>query len=238
MMIELKGVVKRYDELIALNGVSLTIGSEIFGLLGANGAGKSTLLKLILGIIKPDEGSVKVNGIEVRIKPVEVRKTIGYLPENLVLYERLTGREFLQFVAGAKGLPGTAISDIDAELDQFGLSAKRDTLIRNYSFGMKKRIGLIAALLGDPTILILDEPLNGLDVETIALTRARIQELKARGKTVIFSSHIMDFVERVATRTVILRAGEVAVEGTVDELRARAGISDGHFEDVFFHFAK
>ncbi|MEW6730169.1 MAG: ABC transporter ATP-binding protein [Acidobacteriota bacterium] len=237
MMIEFQGITKCYGEVVALDDISLNIGAEIFALLGANGAGKSTLLKLILGIIEPDTGRVLVCGHEVKHQPVHVRKLIGYLPENLLLYERLTGYEFLRFVAGVKGLDRQARAQIDIELESFGLHAKRDLLIRQYSFGMKKRIGLIAALLGEPQILILDEPLNGLDVETIALTRARIKELHSNGKTIIFSSHIMDFVERIATRAAILRRGRVAAEGTTDSLRERANIAEGHFEEVFFHFA-
>jgi ABC-2 type transport system ATP-binding protein len=237
-MIEIEGVVKTYGQLVALDKVSLSIGGELLALIGANGAGKSTLLKLILGIIEPDAGRVMVCGHEVKKQPVKVRRLIGYLPENLLLYERLTGREFLQFVAGIKGLDHTALTWIDSELEQFKLEAKRNRLIREYSFGMKKRIGLIAALLGDPQVLILDEPLNGLDVESIALMRSRIQDLYSKGKAIIFSSHIMDFVERVSTRIVIIKRGKIAADGTAESLRASAHAQVDHFEDVFFHFTK
>lgn len=236
-MIKLEKVVKRYDQLVALNEVSLTIGKEILALLGANGAGKSTMLKLILGMIEPDEGKLLVAEHEVKYNLVETRQKIGYLPENLVLYERLTGKEFLQFVAGIKGLGREANLEIEQALKDFGLKAKQDLLIRQYSFGMKKRIGLIAAMLGNPEILILDEPLNGLDVETITTLRKRIQVLNQEGKTIIFSSHIMDFVERMASRVVILSQGKVVVDGTVKELREKANLPENHFEEVFFHFA-
>jgi ABC-2 type transport system ATP-binding protein len=236
-MIKLESVVKRYDKLVALNEVNLTIGKEIFALLGANGAGKSTMLKLILGIIEPDEGKILVANQEVKYSLVETRQKIGYLPENLVLYERLTGKEFLQFVAGVKGLGREANLEIEQALKDFDLKAKQDLLIRQYSFGMKKRIGLIAAMLGNPEILILDEPLNGLDVETITTLRKRIQVLHQEGKTIIFSSHIMDFVERMASRVVILSQGKIVVDGTVKELREKANLSSDHFEEVFFHFA-
>jgi ABC-2 type transport system ATP-binding protein len=237
-MIEIEGVVKRYGELVALDKVSLSIGSDLFALVGANGAGKSTLLKLILGVIEPDEGRVIVCGHNVKSKPVKVRQLIGYLPENLVLYERLTGREFLQFVAGMKGLDHKAQTQIDSELEQFYLQTKRNRLIREYSFGMKKRIGLIAALLGEPQILILDEPLNGLDVDSIALMRNRIHQLHNQGKLIIFSSHIMDFVERVSTRIVMLKRGQIVADGTSEQLRTEANAEEDHFEDVFFYFTK
>lgn len=237
-MIKLDSVVKRYGDLIALNQVSLSIGTEIFALLGANGAGKSTMLKLILGMIEPDEGKVLVADKEVKFNYVQTRQIIGYLPENLVLYERLTGREFLQFVAGIKGLGRQASLEIDQALTDFDLKAKQNLLIRQYSFGMKKRVGLIAAMLGNPDILILDEPLNGLDVETIATLRSKIEKLHKEGKTIIFSSHIMDFVERMATRIMILSKGQISIDGTVSDLRKKANLYNNHFEDVFFYFAK
>lgn len=237
-MIKLESVVKRYGDLKALNEVNLTIGKEIFALLGANGAGKSTMIKLILGMIEPDTGRVLVADKEVKYHLVETRQIIGYLPENLVLYERLTGQEFLRFVAGVKGLGRESNSEIEQALIDFDLKAKKDLLIRQYSFGMKKRIGLIAAMLGNPQILMLDEPLNGLDVETITTLRKRLSEYYEQGKTIIFSSHIMDFVERIANRVVILSRGQIAVDGTVSELRQKANLLNSHFEEVFFHFAK
>lgn len=233
-MIVLESVVKKYGELTALDGVSLEIGTDTLALLGANGAGKSTLLKLILGLIEPDKGRVVVFGHEVKREPVRVRSLLGYLPENLLLYERLTGREFLRFVAGMKGLSRGIHTHIDEEIRLFELDTKKDLLMRQYSFGMKKRIGLIAAMLGEPKILILDEPLNGLDVETILLVRRRLEEYRNKGHIVIFSSHIMDFVERTATRIVILKRGRVAADGTVAELRRQTAIESGHFEEVFF----
>ncbi|MBI4852444.1 MAG: ABC transporter ATP-binding protein [Acidobacteria bacterium] len=237
-MIKLDSVTKCYGELKALNEVSLSIGSEIFALLGANGAGKSTMLKLILGMIEPDSGIVLVKDKEVKFNYVQTRQAIGYLPENLVLYERLTGREFLQFVAGIKGLGREANQEIDQALTEFDLKAKQNLLIRQYSFGMKKRIGLIAAMLGKPEILILDEPLNGLDVETIATLRSKIEKLYKEGKTIIFSSHIMDFVERMATRVMILSKGQISVDGTISDLRKKANLPNNHFEEIFFYFAK
>lgn len=237
-MIKLDSVVKCYGELKALNEVSLSIGAEIFALLGANGAGKSTMLKLILGMIEPDSGKVLIGDKEVKFNYVQTRQIIGYLPENLVLYERLTGKEFLQFVAGIKGLGREANLEIEQALKDFDLSAKQNLLIRQYSFGMKKRIGLIAAMLGNPQILILDEPLNGLDVETIATLRVKLENLHKSGKTIIFSSHIMDFVERMATRVMILAKGQISIDGTVGDLRKKANLPNSHFEEIFFHFAK
>src|SRR5262249_185757 len=137
-----------------------------------------------------------------------------------------------------KGLDHKAQARIDSELEQFSLETKKNRLIREYSFGMKKRIGLIAALLGEPQILILDEPLNGLHVDSITLMRERIKQLHAEGKLIIFSSHIMDFVERVSSRIVILKRGQIVADGTAESLRAEANAQEDHFEDVFFYFTR
>jgi ABC-2 type transport system ATP-binding protein len=233
--LEIQNVTKRYGELVAVNTVSFTINREIFGLLGANGAGKSTLLKAILGLIKVDEGEIYVGGQHTRRHPTEAKKLIGYLPEDLRLYERLTGWEFLSFIAGIKGLNQT--SELEESLDYFGLHDKRHLLIEEYSQGMKKKIGLIAALMGAPPVILLDEPLNGLDAESMRLLRLRIEELARRGSTFVISSHIMGFVERICQRIAVLKQGRVVIEGTPSSAREAAGMTDEPFEDVFLHFA-
>ncbi|MBI3949200.1 MAG: ABC transporter ATP-binding protein [Acidobacteria bacterium] len=233
--LEIKNVTKRYDELVAVNHVSFAINREIFGLLGANGAGKSTLHKAILGLIKMDEGEIHVCGHHLRRYPIEAKKLIGYLPEDLHLYERLTAWEFLNFIAGIKGLNQT--SELEESLDYFGLHDKRYLLIEEYSLGMKKKVGLIAALMGAPPLILLDEPLNGLDAESMRHLRLRIEELARRGSTFVISSHIMGFVERVCQRIAVLKQGRVVIEGRPSSLREAAGMRDEPFEDVFLHYA-
>ena len=231
----IEGLTKRFGSAVAVNGVSFTADREICGLLGANGAGKSTLLKAVLGLVRPDAGAVTVAGTNPRRDPVEAKRKIGYLPEELVLYDLLTGREFLEFVAGIKGIDASA--QIDADLDYFDLTGKADFLIREYSFGMRKKIGIVAAWLGNPPLLLLDEPLNGLDAESMRLVRLRLERLRAEGSTVVLSSHLMSFVERVCERCLILREGAVVAEGTPAEIRAAAGMPDDPFEDVFLSLA-
>jgi len=234
--LEVRGVSKRYHQTVtALDDVSLTVDGEIFGLLGANGTGKSTLLKSILGIVEPDQGEILVGGHKAGRLAQEAKKLIGYLPENLRLYERLTGWEFLEFIAGIKGI--NDLSGVEADLERFGLMDRRHVLTGEYSLGMRKKLGLAAAMMGDPPLLLLDEPLNGLDTESMRLLRLRIEELRARGATIVVSSHVMSFVERICARMAILRNGRIAVEGTAGNLRRDAAMPDQPFEDVFLHFA-
>ncbi len=231
----IEGLTKRFGDIIAINGISLTADREIFGLLGANGAGKSTLFKAVLGLIRPDAGAIAVAGTDPWREPVEAKRKIGYLPEELILYDLLTGREFLEFVAGIKRIDGSA--QIEADLDYFALTGKADILIREYSFGMCKKIGIIAAWLGNPPLLLLDEPLNGLDAESMRLVRLRLERLCAEGSTIVLSSHLMSFVERVCGRCLILRQGSIVAQGAPSEIRAAAGMPDDPFEDVFLSFA-
>lgn len=233
--LDVRNLVKRYGETLAVDGVSLRADREIFGLLGANGAGKSTLLKATLGLVHPDEGEVSVCGLDVRRKPLEAKRRIGYLPEDLQLYERLSGWEFLEFVAGLKGIdPDQRLKD---GLRELGIWDRRDELIGGYSLGMRKKIGVLAALLGAPDLILLDEPLNGLDAVSMRTVRLWLEQRVTEGATVVLSSHVMAFVERVCSRTAILRRGKLVVEGTSDELRAAAGMPDAPFDDVFLHFA-
>ena len=234
--LEVRGVSKRYHKTVtALDDVSLTVDREIFGLLGANGAGKSTLLKSILGIVEPDMGEIRVGGHKAGRLAADAKKSIGYLPEDLRLYERLTGWEFLEFIAGIKGVGG--MSGVEADLKRFGLMERRHILAAEYSLGMRKKLGLAAAMMGDPPLLLLDEPLNGLDTESMRLLRLRIEELRERGSTIVISSHVMSFVERICGRMAILRNGRIAVKGTADDLRRQAAMPEQPFEDVFLHFA-
>lgn len=235
--LEIRAVTKCYGALKAVQNVSFTVENGIFGLLGANGAGKSTLLKSILGVIPIDSGEVLVCGRKNTIfrQSYEAKRLIGYLPEELRLYERLTGREFLEFVAGLKDKATEA--EIDEGLDYFGMTPKQHVLIEEYSHGMRKKIGIIAALLGKPPLILLDEPLNGLDAESMRRLRLKIEALTQEGVTVVLSSHIMGFVERVCQRIAIVKKGELVQLGTPAEVRAASGLHNEPFDDVFLHFA-
>ncbi len=235
-LVEVEGVTKRYGELTAVDDVSFTVGPEVFGLLGSNGAGKSTTIKMLVGLLLPDAGAIRVAGHDARADGIEARRAVGYLPEDLELYERLTGREFLRFVAGLKGAPPDDAL-IEHELAALGILEKADHLIKEYSLGMKKKTGLIAAFLGSPRVLVLDEPLNALDARSMRLVENRLLAFRDAGGAVVLSSHVMAFVERVCSRVLVLRAGRTAVLGTPASLREESGLAGAPFDDVFFHFA-
>ncbi len=240
-MLQIEGARKSYGELKAVDGVSLTVPSGIFGLLGANGAGKSTLLKAILDLVRLDEGKIFVDGLDARREGVEARRRIGYLPEELRLYDRLTGEELLDLVSGLKS-DGRRTRRQDLEehrmwMDFFELWPKRHLLISEYSLGMRKKIGLATALLGSPPLVLLDEPLNGLDAESMRRLRLKIEEMAASGTTFVISSHVMSFVERVCRSMAVLRRGKIVAQGTADELRQVTNLPSEPFEDVFLALA-
>jgi ABC-2 type transport system ATP-binding protein len=235
-LIRVEAVSKSYGKLVAVNEVSLSIGAgEVYSLVGANGAGKSTLIRIITGITAADAGKVYIGGEDLARRAPAVKRRLGYLPEELFLYNRLTGREYLQLVAGLKDA-GT--DSVASEVEFFELSAVADKWVGSYSLGMRKKLGLAAALTGSPDLLVLDEPLNGLDVEMMRKLRLRIEEERAAGRALLVSSHVMSFVERISDRVGIMRGGVLVAEGTPPQLRERASLHDEPFEDVFFHLAK
>jgi ABC-type multidrug transport system ATPase subunit len=234
-LIEVAGAVKSYGEVRAVAGVGLSVGAgEVYSLIGANGAGKSTLFRMVVGLTEADEGTVKVCGEDVRRKPLAAKRRLGYLPEELYFYQRLTGREYLRLVAGLKGA-GAEAAEREAEF--FELRAVADKWVGGYSLGMRKKLGLAAAFLGEPRVLVLDEPLNGLDVEMMRRLRERVAAERDAGRAFLVSSHVMSFVERVADRVGVMRGGVLAAEGSPAALRERAGLGDAPFEDVFFRLA-
>ena len=234
-VVAIKEATKRYGEILAVDNVSLSISSgEVYSLVGANGAGKSTLLRMLVGITEPDTGKLSICGQDLLSRAPSTRKHLGYLPEELVLYERLTGREYLELVAGLKDADPSGIPD---ELDFFELLPAQNKLVGGYSLGMRKKLGLAAAMIGSPNVLVLDEPLNGLDVEMMRKLRHRIEDERNKGKALLIASHVMSFVERISNRVGIMRWGILVAEGSPAELRTRAELKDVPFEDVFFHVA-
>jgi ABC-type multidrug transport system ATPase subunit len=233
--IAIEGVTKRYGTVLAVDRVSLSISrGEVYSLVGANGAGKSTLLRMLVGITEADAGRLLICGEDLSNRAPSTRKHLGYLPEELILYERLTGKEYLQLVAGLKDVPTISIPE---ELRFFELLSVQNKLVGAYSLGMRKKLGLAAAMLGSPDVLVLDEPLNGLDVEMMRKLRHRIENERNKGRAVLVASHVMSFVERISGRVGIMRSGRLVAEDPPATLRAIAGIPDAPFEDVFFHFA-
>ena len=234
--VEVGAVSKRFGEVVAVDGVSLSVrAGEVYSLVGANGAGKSTLFRMIVGLSEPDAGSVSVCGADVKKRGIEAKRHLGYLPEELYFYQRLTGHEYLRLVAGLKGCDA---GEVPGEVEFFELKAAESKWVGGYSLGMRKKLGLAAAFLGGPRVLVLDEPLNGLDVEMMRKLRLRIERERDAGRSVLVSSHVMSFVERVSDRVGVMRAGRLVAEGTPAELRERAAQGDVPFEDVFFRLVK
>jgi len=219
--IELENVTKTFGDVTALRGVDMTVDEgEVFGFLGPNGAGKTTTIDVLLDFVRPTTGTVTVLGHDAQDEPRAIRQRTGVLPEGFDIYERLNGRQHLRFVAEAKD----ADVDIAALLDRVGLSAdEADRKAGGYSKGMKQRLVLAMALIGDPDLLILDEPSTGLDPNGARRMREIVREERDRGATVFFSSHILGQVEAVCDRVAILQNGEIIATDTVEGLRASTG---------------
>jgi ABC-2 type transport system ATP-binding protein len=234
--LELAGVSKSYGATRALSAVSLTVArGEIVGLLGPNGAGKSTAMKTILGIIRPDAGRALVFGRDVQADGVAVRREIGYVPEAPSLYEFLTGAEYLDFVADMYDLPPTSRRErIQPFLDGLELAGHENSLISSYSQGMRQKVALIAGLLHHPRLLVLDEPLNGLDPRAARVVKDLLRDRASRdGVGVLFSTHVLEIAQAMCDRLVILDHGTVLATGTVAALRDRAGLAGSGLEEVF-----
>jgi Cu-processing system ATP-binding protein len=216
--IEVRGAAKHYGALRAVDGVNLTVKrGEIFGLIGHNGAGKSTLFKMMLGLVAPTAGEILVNGASVRGRGFRAaRRHIGYQPENVVLYDNLNGLETLRFFARLKGAP---LNQCEATLARVGLEHAGQRSVREYSKGMRQRLGFAQALLGTPSVLFLDEPSNGLDPQAIRDFYATLRALSERGVTVLITSHILAELQERVDRLAILSAGKVQALGSVAELR-------------------
>jgi ABC-2 type transport system ATP-binding protein len=220
--LELKSVRKSYDGVVAVDNLSLAISrGSIYGLLGPNGAGKTTALRIIVGILMPDEGAVRIFG-----EPFERRhlKTIGYLPEERGLYRKAKVVELLLYLGELKGVPRTTVQGRIVELaERLGIGAALTRRIEELSKGMEQKIHLIAAMINDPQLLILDEPFTGLDPLNSALVVELLVELKRVGRTILFSSHRMDRVEKLCDEICLINRGTSVLEGTVPELKARFG---------------
>lgn len=233
--VELKDVVKRYSEILAVNHLNLSIKpGEIFGLLGPNGSGKSTTLKMLLGLVQPDEGSINVLGLDVMQDAVAVKQVVGYAPESPRLYEFLTGIEFLDFIGDIYGMETEEKKDrITHYLKALQLEGREGDMISSYSEGMKQKTALIAAFLHKPKLLILDEPLNGLDPRSARIVKDFLQQLKTQGVTTVMSTHILEIAQAICDRIGIMYQGKVLALGNMDELRKMAVLPGSGLEDVF-----
>ncbi len=224
-MIEFQHVSKSYakGQVKAVDDLTLTVQpGEIFGFLGPNGAGKTTTLKLIVGLLRPDSGTILVEGLDIREKPLAVKEITTYVPDTPAIYERLTGLEYLNFIGDVYGVPKAArLERIEKWLDVFELAPSVSSPIQSYSHGMKQKIVLIAALLPAPRVMILDEPMVGLDARAAHHMKEMMREHCDRGGTLFFSTHIMEVAEKLCDRIGIIHKGRLIAHGTLEELNAK-----------------
>jgi ABC-2 type transport system ATP-binding protein len=234
LLIETRNLVKKYGEKLAVDDVSFEVrGGEVFGFLGPNGAGKTTTIKMIVGLLQPTAGAVKVAGFDVQTQPLQAKAACGYVPDTPNLYPKLSGRELLRFVGDLYELKRNTVDERIAELLRlFDLTEVQDDLIDSYSHGMKQKAALAAALIHDPRVLVLDEPTVGLDPKSARLIKDMLRQLADRGSAVFLSTHILEIAERMCDRIGIIDKGRLVAVGTMDELRA-LGKGERSLEDIF-----
>ncbi|MGA2133508.1 MAG: ABC transporter ATP-binding protein [Bryobacteraceae bacterium] len=232
-MLEVRGLTKLYTRRPAVEDVNFTIKpGEILGYLGPNGSGKSTTVKMLTGLLEPSRGMILYQGRNIRQDLIGYKRVLGYVPEEPNLYPYLTGREYLQLVGRLRCLPAAALeSRIDRFLNLLALHEHRYAPISSYSKGMKQKILISAALLHNPDVLVFDEPLSGLDVTTGLVFKNLIKALAREGKTILYSSHVLEVVEKVCTNVIILRKGSVVANDSVAHLRALMAVPS--LEDIF-----
>jgi ABC-2 type transport system ATP-binding protein len=224
-MIETINLTKYYGDKAAVEGLNIQIEpGSIFGFLGPNGAGKSTTVKILTGLLRPTRGSAVVAGFDVIEQPLEVKKRIGYVPESGALYESLSPAEYLEMVACLHHLePKVVQTQMDELLDLFGILTSKHQRMTEFSKGMKQKVLISAALLHRPEVLFLDEPLNGLDANAAMIFKELLKKMAAQGKTILFCSHILEVVERICGRILIINEGKKIIEGTAPEICGSTG---------------
>ena len=232
---------KFYGKLAALSGLSLYLGAgEIYGLLGPNGAGKTTLLKIIVGLLKPSSGRVVVCGHDVVLERPRALSCTGYVPENPVGFDYLTVREFLEFVGSLRGMPKEQVeSAISRYLPMFGIEDKEHEFMGRLSRGTVQKVLVTAALMHKPRVLVLDEPISGMDPESQRAFKDEVRRLASEGAAVLISSHMLDTVERLCTKVGVINKGVLIAEGTLDEVKRRAQAGESAtLEEVFLRLVR
>jgi ABC-2 type transport system ATP-binding protein len=232
-MLEARGLTKRFRSLTVVDHVNFTVrGGEITGYLGPNGSGKSTTVKMMTGLLHPTEGEILFNGVNIRHNSIEFKHRLGYVPEEPNLYGNLTGLEYLQLAGGLRGIPfDTATRKANDLLDLLTLSEARWVPISAYSKGMKQRVLIAAALLHDPDVLIFDEAQSGLDIANALLFRHLLRTLAARGKAVLYISHVLELVEKICEHIVVIYQGRVVADDSVTSLRGLMHLPN--LEEIF-----
>jgi ABC-2 type transport system ATP-binding protein len=234
-VISTRNLIKKFADFTAVESLNLDVNAgEVFGFLGPNGAGKTTTIRMLMGILVPSDGEAAIQGLDCVKDRVELKRRVGYLPDNPIFYDYLRGLEIARFVGQMHGLDGSALENRLAELfERLELKDAVDEFAVNYSTGMKKKLGLVCALIHQPPVLILDEPTNGLDPLAARHIQTMIRDCAAEGRTVFLSTHLLDMAQKLCHRVGIIQRGRFAAVGTPEELRTSLA-PGGSLEDVFF----
>ncbi len=232
--IRIEGLQKIYGSVRAVDGLNLTVEEgTVFGFLGPNGAGKTTTIKMLTGLMRPDSGTIRIGGFDIQHRPVEAKSIMGYIPDMPFLYEKLTPVEFLKFIAGLYNLPRAGLNaQIESALHQFGLETMRNALIGELSHGMRQRLLYIATFLHNPKVVLIDEPLIGLDPHSIRMIKDLLRAKVRDGMTILLTTHILALAEDIADRIGIIFEGRLIALGKMGELRTQSGMKGG-LEDIF-----
>jgi ABC-2 type transport system ATP-binding protein len=234
-LIRLVQLTKRYGKFTAVDGIDLVVPSgELFGFLGPNGAGKTTTFRMIAGILRPTSGTVEIGGIDITQRPLEAKKRLGFIPDRPFVYDKLTGGEFLRFAAALYGQQGPVVERrIDELLELFELSRWKDELTESYSHGMRQKLIISGALVHRPEVIVVDEPMVGLDPKSARLLKDLFRQFVARGGTVLMSTHTLEVAETMCDRIAIIHAGRIAAYGTMAEVQEQTSSEDLGLEDLF-----
>jgi len=234
-VISIHGLTKSYGDKVVLRGIDLDVApSQVLGYIGPNGAGKTTTVKILIGMLDDFGGRATVCGYDVARDPLAVKRRIGYVPESAAMYDSLTPMEYLTFIGRLYGLEKVDIEySVRDMLDLFGLSDEVDKRMATFSKGMRQKVLITASMIHNPDVLFFDEPLSGLDVNSTVTIKAIISQLAAKGKTIFYCSHVMDVVERICDRIVIVGEGQILADGTFEELQAKS--KEASLESIFTH---
>lgn len=234
-ILSLRGLEKRYGSFRAVKGIDLEVRrGEIFGFLGPNGAGKTTTIRMVAGVLKPSAGTITIAGTDLARSPSLAKRRIGYIPDRPFLYEKLSGGEFLRFVAGLWGIQGPEVEKrAQRFLEIFSLANWEDELIESYSHGMRQKLLISSAFLHEPELVVVDEPMVGLDPKSARILKDLFRTFVAKGGSVFLSTHTLEVAQAVCDRIAIIFGGEIIALGTMDELRAQADAGGAHLEEIF-----
>jgi ABC-2 type transport system ATP-binding protein len=234
-MIKLTGLTKRYGGFTAVNAIDLAVPrGQLFGFLGPNGAGKTTTLRMIAGILRPTAGTVEIGGVDISVDPIAAKSKLGFIPDRPFIYEKLTGAEFLRFVAGLYDQEGPKVEHRGRELlALFDLEEWQDELFESYSHGMRQKLIISSAFVHRPEVIVVDEPMVGLDPKAARILKDLFREYTNRGHTIMMSTHTLEVAETLCDRIAIIQGGVIRASGTMGELRANADAGASGLEDIF-----